>query len=91
VSVIYLLYENFPNSISPTLLNALAGFLTTIISLYTAHDGDWSIMVLLTVITSGLSVACSLILLYIYKFGKLERLKQEHNLMFRNYEQPLHA
>ncbi|KAJ5159060.1 uncharacterized protein N7500_008711 [Penicillium coprophilum] len=43
----------------PTLLNALAGFLTTIISLYTAHDGDWSIMVLLTVIT------CSLILLYI--------------------------
>ncbi|CDM32977.1 unnamed protein product [Penicillium roqueforti FM164] len=75
----------------PILLNALAGFLTTIISLYTAHDGDWSIMVLLTVITSGLSVACSLILLYIYKFGKLERLKQEHNLMFRNYEHPLHV
>jgi uncharacterized membrane protein len=90
VSIIYSLYENFPNYTSPTLLNALAGFLTTIISLYTAHDGDWSIMVLLTVITSGLSVACSLILLYIYKFGKLERLKQEHNLMFRN-EQPLHV
>ncbi|KAJ6168715.1 hypothetical protein N7497_001558 [Penicillium chrysogenum] len=69
----------------------LSGFLTTIISLYTAHDGDWSIMVLLTVITSGLSVACSLILLYIYKFGKLERLKQEHNRIFRNYEQPPHA
>ncbi|KAJ5821841.1 uncharacterized protein N7525_011125 [Penicillium rubens] len=59
----------------PTLLNALAGFLTTIISLYTAYDSDWSIIVLLTVITSGLSVAYSLILLYIYKFGKLERLK----------------
>ena len=91
VSIIYLLYENSLNYTSPILLNALAGFLTTIISLYTAHDGDWSIMVLLTVITSGLSVACSLILLYIYKFGKLERLKQEHNLMFRNYEHPLHV
>ncbi|KAG0156276.1 hypothetical protein PDIDSM_3453 [Penicillium digitatum] len=75
----------------PTLLNALAGFLTTIISLYTAHDGDWSIMVLLTVITSGLSVACSLILLYIYKFGKLQKLKREHNQMFRNREQSLHV
>ncbi|KAJ5120838.1 uncharacterized protein N7515_010226 [Penicillium bovifimosum] len=75
----------------PTLLNALAGFLTTIVSLYTAHNGDWSIMVLLTVITSGLSVACSLILLYIYKFGKVQRLKQEHKRMVRNREQPLHV
>ncbi|KAJ5971422.1 uncharacterized protein N7479_001340 [Penicillium vulpinum] len=75
----------------PTLLNALAGFLTTIVSLYTAYDGDWSIMVLLTVITSDLSVACSLILLYIYKFGKLQRLKREHNQMFRNYEHPPHV
>ncbi|CAI7667860.1 unnamed protein product [Penicillium crustosum] len=75
----------------PTLLNALAGFLTTIISLYTAHDGDWSIMVLLTVITSGLSVACSLILLYIYKSGKLQKLKREHDQMFRNREQSLHV
>ncbi|OQD97744.1 hypothetical protein PENSOL_c011G00951 [Penicillium solitum] len=75
----------------PTLLNALAGFLTTIISLYTARDGDWSIMALLTVITSGLSVACSLILLYIYKFGKLRKLKREHNQMFRNREQSLHV
>jgi diphthamide biosynthesis methyltransferase len=48
-------------------------------------------MVLLTVITSGLSVACSLILLYIYKFGKLQRLKREHNQMFRNYEHPPHV
>lgn len=65
----------------PTLLNALAGLLSTIISLYTAHDGDWSIMALLTVIASGLSVASASGLLIIYKFGKLERLKQEHILI----------
>ncbi|KAJ6070723.1 hypothetical protein N7467_012042 [Penicillium canescens] len=62
----------------PTLLNALAGLLTTIINIYTAHHGEWSIMALLTVIASGVSVASSLSLLIVYKFGKLEKLKEEH-------------
>lgn len=62
----------------PTLLNALAGLLTSIISLYTAHGGDWSIMALLTVIASSLSVVISSSLLIIYKFRKLQRLKLEH-------------
>ncbi|KAJ5152440.1 hypothetical protein N7492_009720 [Penicillium capsulatum] len=72
----------------PTLLNALAGLLTTIINLYTAHNGDWSIMALLTVIASGLSVASSLSLVIVYKFGKLERLKQEHNQRARTGIRP---
>ncbi|KAJ5084787.1 hypothetical protein NUU61_009366 [Penicillium alfredii] len=62
----------------PTLLNALAGLLTTFINIYTAHHGDWSIMALLTVIASGLSVASSSGLVIIYKFRKLEKVKQEH-------------
>ena len=70
--------ENKPNLCRPTLLNALAGLLTTIVSIYTGHDGDWSIMALITVIALGLSAACSLSLVMIYKFGKLEKLKQEH-------------
>lgn len=75
ISIIYLLYKNFPNYTSPTLLNTLASFLATIISLYTTYNSDWSIIVLLTVITFSLSVTYSLILLFIYKFSKLERLK----------------
>lgn len=63
----------------PTLLNSSAGLLTTMISLYTGHGGDWSIMALLTVIASGLSVASSSILLIIYKFIKLEKVKQQHD------------
>jgi hypothetical protein len=59
-------------------LNALAGLLTTIINIYTAQNGEWSIMALLTVIASGLSVASSLGLFIIYKFGRLEKLKEEH-------------
>ncbi|KAJ5285794.1 hypothetical protein N7524_001100 [Penicillium chrysogenum] len=65
----------FATRLDPTLLNTLASFLTTIISLYTTYNSDWSIIVLLTMITSSLSITYSLILLYIYKFSKLERLK----------------
>lgn len=62
----------------PTLLNSTAGLLTTIISLYTGHGGDWSIMALLTVIASGLSVASSSTLLVIYQFVKLKKVKKQH-------------
>ncbi|KAJ5927148.1 hypothetical protein N7516_008921 [Penicillium verrucosum] len=63
---------------SPTLLNALAGLLTTIINIYTAKNGDWSIMALLTFIASSLSMASSVILIYIYKFRKLKMVIEEH-------------
>ncbi|KAJ6109864.1 hypothetical protein N7486_002099 [Penicillium sp. IBT 16267x] len=72
----------------PTLLNASAGLVTTLVSLYTGHGGDWSIMALLTVITSGLSMASSLGLFIIYRFRKLERLKQEHNQLIYHHNRP---
>ncbi|KAJ5600707.1 hypothetical protein N7450_001774 [Penicillium hetheringtonii] len=59
--------------------------------LYTAHGGDWSIMALLTVIASGLSVASASGLLIMYKFGKLERLKQEHILIVSSGGRPIPA
>jgi hypothetical protein len=48
------------------------------ISLYTRYRGDWSIIALLTVIVSSLSVATSFTLLIVYKFIKLEEVKQQH-------------
>ncbi|KAJ5593424.1 hypothetical protein N7537_010328, partial [Penicillium hordei] len=51
--------------------------LTTIINIYTAKNGDWSIMAVLTSIDSSLSVA-SVILIYIYKFRKLKMVIEEH-------------
>ncbi|KAJ5883440.1 uncharacterized protein N7473_010326 [Penicillium subrubescens] len=63
----------------PTLLNSSAGLLTTMVSLYTGHGGDWSIMALLTVIVSSLSVASSFFLLIVYKLVKLEEVKREHD------------
>ncbi|OGM39147.1 hypothetical protein ABOM_012222 [Aspergillus bombycis] len=64
----------------PTSLNASAGLLTTIINIYTAKNGKWSIMSLLTVIITALSAAVSLALTVFYKFWKMERIKRQHDL-----------
>ncbi|KAJ5946399.1 hypothetical protein N7454_003238 [Penicillium verhagenii] len=72
----------------PTLLNAFAGLVTTLISLYTSHQGDWSIMVLLTVIASTSSMTASLVLLIIYRFVKLRMLKEEHNRIIQYTNHP---
>lgn len=58
----------------------MAGLLTTLINIYTAKDGDWSVMALLAVIAAGLSTVCSLALIIIYRLGKLEKVKKEHEL-----------
>ncbi|KAF4207310.1 hypothetical protein CNMCM8927_003584 [Aspergillus lentulus] len=64
----------------PVLLNAIAGLLTTFVNVYTAQNGEWSIMAVLTVVVTGVSTAVSLSLTIIYKFGKLERVKREHEM-----------
>ncbi|KAB8067368.1 hypothetical protein BDV29DRAFT_186275 [Aspergillus leporis] len=64
----------------PTSLNAAAGLLTTIINIYTAKSGNWSIMSLLTVIVTALSTTASLALVLFYKFWKMEKVKEEHEL-----------
>jgi hypothetical protein len=48
--------------------------------MYTAQNGEWSIMAVVTVIITGMSTAVSLSLTIIYKFGKLERVKREHKI-----------
>lgn len=54
------------------------GLLTTLINIYTAQDGDWSIMAVLTVaITAALALTC-LVLMVLFHFGKLAQVKEEH-------------
>lgn len=65
------------NGYSPTLLNALAGLLTTLINVYTAKDGVWSIMPLLTVIVTGLVALLSMVITAYYYFLSNE-IKDEH-------------
>ncbi|KAG2016663.1 hypothetical protein GB937_006142 [Aspergillus fischeri] len=62
------------------LLNAIARLLTTFVNVYTAQNSEWSIMAVVTVIITGISTAVALGLTIIYKFGKLERVKREHEM-----------
>ncbi|KAL3449658.1 hypothetical protein BJX65DRAFT_316913 [Aspergillus insuetus] len=64
----------------PTCLNSLAGLLTTLVNIYTAKNGDWSIMAVLTTIITGLTFTVSVALTTLFKFVKLERLRREHDL-----------
>ncbi|KAJ5981121.1 hypothetical protein N7481_008419 [Penicillium waksmanii] len=61
----------------PTLLNALAGLLTTIINICTANGGDVSIMALLTILASSISVLISIILA-VFCFRRLQVIKRDH-------------
>jgi hypothetical protein len=45
--------------------------LTSLINIYTAKGGDWSVMALLAVIVSGVLVVSSTGLILVYKFWKL--------------------
>jgi hypothetical protein len=62
----------------PTLLNALAGLLTTLVNIYSAQDGDWSIMALLTVIVTAMVMVVSGTLTAYFYFFKLAETKKEH-------------
>lgn len=72
--------DHADSSTRPTLLNATAGLLTSVVNIYTAKEGDWSIMALLATIVTGLSAAGFLALVIIYRFGRLVKVKQEHEL-----------
>ncbi|PWY96005.1 hypothetical protein BO94DRAFT_552807 [Aspergillus sclerotioniger CBS 115572] len=64
----------------PTFLNAMAGLVSTLINIYTAQGGDWSIIAIMTVIATGLSMVVSMTLTIFYKFCKLESVKREHEM-----------
>lgn len=59
------------------MLNAVAGFLTSLINIYTARDGDWSIMAVLTVVVTAGTALASLVFLAFY-FVKLAQVRYEH-------------
>lgn len=78
-SMYSLIWESLADITRPALLNSSAGLLTTMISIYTGHGGDWSIMALLTVIASSISAASSFFLLIVYKVVKLGEVKRQHD------------
>ncbi|KAJ5110859.1 hypothetical protein N7532_001394 [Penicillium argentinense] len=73
----------------PTLMNSLAGLLTTTVNICTARSGDMSIMGLLTIIASGISAIFSAALIA-FLFREIKRMKQDHQAMVRLQDLSVH-
>ncbi|KAJ5714331.1 uncharacterized protein N7483_011512, partial [Penicillium malachiteum] len=61
----------------PRTLNATAGLLTTLISVYTSKGGDWSVMAIMTIAVTGTTLLVSATFLAVYKFYKLDPLARK--------------
>ena len=56
----------------------MAGFLTTLVNIYSAQDGDWSIMALLTVILTVLVMVVSATATVYFRYVLLANIEREH-------------
>ena len=63
---------------SPATLNSVAGLLTTIVNVYTAQKGVWSITAKITAIVAGSCVGVAGGLFYLYNFWALESVREAH-------------
>lgn len=66
----------------PTVLSSLAGVLTTVVNVYSARDGVWSITAKIAAIVTGSCAGVSLALFLIYNFWALRGVRKEHNEEF---------
>ncbi|PGG97522.1 hypothetical protein AJ80_09691 [Polytolypa hystricis UAMH7299] len=62
----------------PGLLNSIAGLITTLINIFTARSGDWSVMAITTVVVTGLSTLVTAGFFFQFNFRKLRRIRHKH-------------
>ena len=62
----------------PATLNSVAGLLTTVVNVYTAQRGVWSITAKITAIVTGSCVGIAGGLFALYNFWVLQRVRSAH-------------
>lgn len=62
----------------PALLNSIAGLLTTIVNVYTAQKGVWSITAKITAIVTGSCAGIAGALFAAYNFWVLDKVRKTH-------------
>ncbi|EHY58958.1 hypothetical protein HRR83_001777 [Exophiala dermatitidis] len=62
----------------PVTLNSVAGLITTLVNVYTAQKGIWSVTAKITAVVTGSCVAAGGFLFAIYNFWALARVKEAH-------------
>lgn len=64
------------------MLNSFAGLLTTIVNVYTAQKGVWSVTAKITAIITGSLIAVSGSLFGAYNFWLLENVRHAHEATY---------
>ncbi|PGG98659.1 hypothetical protein AJ80_09496 [Polytolypa hystricis UAMH7299] len=64
--------------IMPSLLNSFIGLINTIINVYTAKDGHWSVMAIVTATATALLTVAMLASLILYNFFLLRQIREDH-------------
>ncbi|APA13368.1 hypothetical protein sscle_11g081380 [Sclerotinia sclerotiorum 1980 UF-70] len=64
--------------ILPGFLHSITGLLTTIINIYTARSGAWSVTAIITITVTGCCTVFLLASFLIYNFWLLQNVKKEH-------------
>lgn len=80
------------SALRPGLLNLLASIVTTLVGVYKARSGFWSLIAIVTVTVTGTSTGFMLVLYLIYDVWRLNDIKKQHRLAVKaerervNYE-----
>ncbi|KAF7894692.1 uncharacterized protein EAF01_010142 [Botrytis porri] len=72
--------------ILPGFLHSITGLLTTIINIYTARSGDWSVTAIITASVTGFCTVFLLVQLLFYNFWLLQKIKKEHKRQISQIE-----
>ncbi|GFF63715.1 hypothetical protein IFM51744_11168 [Aspergillus udagawae] len=68
---------------TPVAMNAAAGLATTLINIYTARSGHWSVMALVTTVMTGSTLLVSSLLAAVFRFFMLKKIEEDHELEMR--------
>lgn len=64
----------------PGILNSVAGTVSTIVNVYTAQHGYWSITARVTITVTATCMTIMLLFFLVYHFILLARIKQTHEM-----------
>ncbi|KAK3301309.1 uncharacterized protein B0H64DRAFT_438394 [Chaetomium fimeti] len=62
----------------PLILNALAGLIATITSVYTQQAGEWGPQAVTTAVVEAIILAMGIILFFVYNYWLLQRMRSDH-------------
>jgi hypothetical protein len=71
----------------PGCLNSFAGFISTLVNVYSQQGGDWSVTARVTAIVTGSCMVVMGLLFAVYNFWVLERVKKRHGREIESFEE----